>query len=99
LLDAAHIIPDSHERGIAAVRNGLALCKIHHAAYDSNILGIRPDLVVQIKSDLLDEVDAPMLQYGLKERHNQKLMVLPHTRSERPGADFLEFRYELFQSA
>ncbi len=99
LLDAAHIIPDSHERGLASVRNGLALCKIHHAAYDSNILGIRPDLVVQIKSDLLDEMDGPMLQYGLKERHDQKLMVLPKNRAERPGAENLEFRYELFQGA
>jgi putative restriction endonuclease len=99
LLDAAHIIPDSHERGLASVRNGLALCKIHHAAYDSNILGIRPDLVVQIKSDLLAEVDGPMLQHGLKERHNQRLMVLPKMRNEQPGAEFLEFRYELFQGA
>lgn len=99
LLDAAHIIPDSHERGIASVRNGLALCKIHHAAYDSNILGIRPDLVVQIKSDLLEEVDGPMLQYGLKERHDQRLMVLPRVRGERPRTDFLEWRYEVFQSA
>ena len=40
LLDAAHIAPDSSEHGIAAVRNGLALCKIHHAAFDANILGI-----------------------------------------------------------
>jgi putative restriction endonuclease len=99
LLDAAHIIPDSHERGLASVRNGLALCKIHHAAYDSNILGIRPDLVVQIKSDLLEEVDGPMLRYGLKERHNQHLMVIPRVRGERPGAEFLEWRYELFQHA
>jgi putative restriction endonuclease len=54
---------------------------------------------VRIKSDLLDEVDGPMLQYGLKERHNQRLMVLPKVRGERPGADFLEWRYEVFQSA
>jgi putative restriction endonuclease len=99
LLDAAHIIPDSHERGLASVRNGLALCKIHHAAYDSNILGIRPDLVVQIKSDLLDEVDGPMLQYGLKERHNQRLMVLPKVRGERPGQEFLEWRCDVFEGA
>lgn len=99
LLDAAHIIPDSHKDGVASVRNGLSMCKIHHAAYDSNILGIRPDCVVQIRSDLLDEIDGPMLQHGLKERHNQRLMVLPKMRSEQPGAEFLEFRYELFQGA
>jgi len=99
LLDGAHIIPDNHERGLASVRNGLALCKIHHAAYDSNILGIRPDLVVQIKSDLLEEVDGPMLRYGLKERHNERLMVVPKARDERPGAEYLQWRYELFQGA
>ena len=58
LLDAAHIVPDREEHGIAAARNGLALCKIHHAAYDSFVLGIGPDLVVEIHADLLHEIDA-----------------------------------------
>jgi len=38
LLDAAHIVPDSDERGVASVRNGLAMCKIHHAAFDAQFL-------------------------------------------------------------
>lgn len=76
-IDAAHIIPDHDEAGIAAVRNGMSLCKIHHAAYDCNILGIRPDLFVEIRSDLLHEIDGPMLQHGLQERHGQRLMVIP----------------------
>ncbi|WFR74686.1 HNH endonuclease signature motif containing protein [Prescottella defluvii] len=42
LLDAAHIVSDGHDAGIASVRNGLALCKIHHAAFDVRILGITP---------------------------------------------------------
>src|SRR6266511_1601323 len=33
LLDAAHILPDGHPKGLPVVPNGLALCKIHHAAY------------------------------------------------------------------
>ncbi len=99
LLDAAHIVPDSHEAGIASVRNGLALCKIHHAAFDARILGVRPDLVVQIRADLLDEIDGPMLQHGLKERHNQPLMVLPRSRSERPDQALLEVEYDRFRQA
>lgn len=98
LLDAAHIIEDGHELGVASVRNGLALCKIHHAAFDAGILGIRPDHVVQIRKDLLAEVDGPMLQYGLKERHDQKLMVLPALRVERPDLELLEIAYEKFQA-
>jgi putative restriction endonuclease len=99
LLDAAHIVPDSDDGGIASVRNGLAMCKIHHAAFDAHILGIRPDLVVEIRQDLLIEIDGPMLEYGLKERHGQKLMVVPPVRAERPDRELLEASYEKFRSA
>ncbi|MDN5764576.1 MAG: HNH endonuclease [Humibacillus sp.] len=99
LLDAAHIIPDRDERGIAAVRNGLALCKIHHAALDSHILGVRPDYVVEIRDDLLHEVDGPMLRYGLQERHGERLMALPTARSERPDRALLEVAYGEFRAA
>ena len=56
LLDAAHIIEDVQEGGDPVVPNGLSLCKIHHAAFDRNLLGISPAYVVKINADLLDEV-------------------------------------------
>ncbi len=99
LLDAAHIVPDRAEAGIAVVRNGLALCKIHHAAYDCHVLGIRPDLVVEIRADLLEEVDGPMLEHGLKGRHGQSLMALPAVRAERPDRELLDHRYACFRAA
>lgn len=99
LLDAAHIVPDSEEYGIASVVNGLALCKIHHAAFDVHILGIRPDHTVQIRPDLLSEIDGPMLQHGLKERHGQQLMKLPASVAERPRKDLLEAAYGRFLAA
>lgn len=98
LLDAAHIVPDGHEAGIASVRNGLALCKIHHAAYDVKMLGIRPDYVVEIREDLLAEVDGPMLEFGLKGRHGERLMVVPQNRTERPDRDLLDLSYQDFRS-
>lgn len=99
LLDAAHIIPDSAPNGLPVVANGLALCKIHHAAYDRNILGIRPDHVVEIHRRLLDEVDGPMLRHGLQERHGQRLMQVPARRADRPDPARLEERYEQFRAA
>lgn len=98
LLDAAHIIPDSDDDGIASVVNGMALCKIHHAAFDVGILGIRPDLVVQIQSELMHEVDGPMLRHGLQEMHGIRVTV-PSARAERPRADLLERAYERFKQA
>ena len=99
LLDAAHILPDSHPNGEPWVSNGLSLCKLHHAAFDANILGIRPDKVIEIREDILQEFDGPMLQYGLKECHNQRLAILPSSRREQPRPEFLEERYDLFRAA
>lgn len=96
LLDAAHIVEDGHDKGIASVRNGLALCKIHHAAYDAGILGVRPDLQVQIRADILEEIDGPLLEHGLKGLHGQRLRVVPQSKNERPDPDLLTIHYERF---
>jgi putative restriction endonuclease len=97
LLDAAHIIPDRDTRGVPAVSNGLALCKIHHAAYDQNILGVRPDYVIEVRADILEEIDGPMLKHGLQEMHDLTL-TLPRRRADRPDHDLLEERYERFRA-
>lgn len=99
LLDAAHIIPDSDPRGLPVVPNGLALCKIHHAAYDQNILGIRPDYLIEIHHRLLDELDGPMLRHGLQEHHAKPLMQLPRRHADRPDPQRLIERYAQFRAA
>ena len=98
LLDAAHIQEDS-ARGLPVVRNGLALCKMHHAAYDRRILGITPDYEVRINADVLHEVDGPMLRHGIQEFHAKRLMVVPERRSERPDRELLDARYRAFLDA
>ena len=95
LLDAAHIIPDSDPEGEPVVQNGLSLCKLHHAAYDRNFLSIRPDYVIEVRQDVLDEEDGPMLRHGLKGMHHQAI-VLPRSVGLRPDRDRLERRYEQF---
>lgn len=95
LLDAAHIVEDADIAGLAVVTNGLALCKIHHAAYDRNLMGITPDYVVRINGALLEEVDGPMLRYGLQDMHGKSL-VLPGRVRDRPSRDGLAARWEKF---
>jgi putative restriction endonuclease len=98
LLDAAHILPDGHPRGKPVVPNGLALCKIHHAAYDANYLGVRPDFVVEVRRDVSEAEDGPMLLHGLQEMAGVRL-ALPRARSARPDPTRLEERYERFRLA
>jgi putative restriction endonuclease len=95
LLDAAHIIPDTAETGLAIVSNGLSLCKLHHAAYDRDLMGISPDYRVEINPNLLAEVDGPMLKHGLQEMHG-KAILLPEHVVERPNRDRLAERYQGF---
>jgi putative restriction endonuclease len=94
LLDAAHIIPDN-EGGPPNVNNGISLCKIHHAAFDTNILGINEDFRIEVRQDILEEVDGPMLKYGLQEFHNKEL-ILPRSRASYPDKQFIIDRYERF---
>lgn len=96
LLDAAHIIADGLPHGDPVIPNGMAMCKIHHAAFDSEILGVRPDLTLHVRQDVLLERDGPMLRHGLQEMHNHKLMKLPTQRAARPDRSRLEERYEHF---
>lgn len=98
LLDAAHIIGDNKQHGLPIVQNGLSLCKIHHAAFDANLLGISPDYVVHINGALMDEIDGPMLRHGLQEMDG-RLLTLPARASDRPGADRLAERFDEFRAA
>lgn len=99
LLDAAHIIPDRDARGEATIPNGLALCKLHHAAYDTNLLGIDGDRRIHVRRDLLDEVDGPLLESGIKGFHSAPLRVLPRAANEHPDRDRLAERFEHFAKA
>lgn len=99
LLDAAHILPDSHPEGEPVTSNGLSLCKLHHAAFDRNVVGIRPDLVIEVRDDILKEIDGPMLRFGLQDLQGKKLMVVPRNEADKPNVSFLDERYQLFCSA
>lgn len=98
LLEAAHILPDSHPQGEPIVPNGMALCALHHSAFDRNIFGVRPDLVLEVRQDILEEVDGPMLRHGLQAINGERLLV-PRSAALQPKKEFLELRYEMFRKA
>ncbi|MFX0575112.1 HNH endonuclease [Nocardia nepalensis] len=99
LLDAAHIIADPKEHGSADVDNGLCLCKIHHAAFDANLLGISPDYQIHIGAKLMqDQSSGSMLRHGFQEIDG-KLLTLPRRYSDRPAPKRLEERFGEFKNA
>jgi putative restriction endonuclease len=95
LLDAAHIVPDAEPEGEPIVSNGLALCRLHHAAFDRFFLGVTPDYVIEIRPDLLNETDGPTLRHAMQALHGQRI-ILPRRKEHRPAVDLLTVRYERF---
>jgi putative restriction endonuclease len=96
LLQAAHIIDDRDPSGHATVVNGVALCAIHHLAYDRNLMGIDPGGVVHISKRLLEEVDGPMLANGIQHFHGAAILQ-PRRSDERPDPERLAIRFERFR--
>ncbi|MGH8824436.1 MAG: HNH endonuclease [Jiangellaceae bacterium] len=94
LLDAAHILSDA-EGGQPVVSNGMAMCKIHHAAYDQHLISVTSGYRIAVLRSVLEEFDGPMLRHGLQEIDGLPIQ-LPKRRAELPDRDLLAQRHARF---
>ena len=97
LLDAAHILGDA-DGGEPIVTNGISMCKIHHAAFDHNLLGIRPDHRVEVRSDVMAETDGPTLLHSFQALDGAQI-TLPKRRRAQPDRERLAERFRRFREA
>jgi len=86
LVDAAHIIPVSEPDGTDAVSNGIALCRLHHGAYDNALLGVLPDYRVALNEAEANHLREAELAHGLQAfRANlPEMITLPAVFANRP---------------
>jgi len=99
LLDASHIIRDADARGVPAVSNGMALCAIHHRAFDNMLITVDPDYRVRVSQRLLEDEDGPMLERGIKDFHMKGAMYLPRRSQDKPDKEALDERLSKFERA
>jgi putative restriction endonuclease len=98
LLDAAHIINDVDEQfGQPIMGNGIPLSKIHHAAFDAQLIGIDPDFKIHVSEKLLSLRDGPTLE-ALRQ-FDGRMLRPPQRDADRPDKDRLAMRFEIFKSA
>jgi putative restriction endonuclease len=67
LVDAAHIIPVSHPQSSDEVTNGLALCRLHHAAYDNGLLGVQSSYQIVINPDAVSRLETLKLHTAFED--------------------------------
>jgi putative restriction endonuclease len=98
LLDAAHIVNDRDEElGQPLINNGITLSKLHHAAYDTNLIGIDADARIHVSERLLMLKDGPTLE-ALRQ-FDGKLLMPPVRDKDKHDRDRLAIRFERFKAA
>lgn len=87
LVDAAHIIPVSCPESTDEVTNGLALCRLHHAAYDNGLLGVQSDYSIAINPQYLERLKSLKLEDGFEEFKSSlpDKIIVPVEREVRPS--------------
>lgn len=85
LVEAAHIIPVP-AGGSNQTSNGLALCSLHHEAYDRALIGIKPDYSVDTNDHALNRLRR-LDRHGGWNRFEDNLrneIILPNRAQDRP---------------
>ena len=96
LLVGAHILPDA-EGGPASVTNGICMSTLHHAAFDTHLIGVDPDLKVHIAPRVTKGRDGPLLE-SLKALDGT-LLRAPQDSRAHPNPEHLERRFQKFRHA
>lgn len=86
LLDGAHILPVSHPDSTDETCNGVALCALHHRAYDRALITFDPEYRTHLNAGQVDELRGLGLDGGLEtfEAAVRPILILPPDRRDRP---------------
>jgi putative restriction endonuclease len=97
LVQAAHIVPVSHDAGTDLTSNGIALCALHHYAYDRGLVYVDENYSVEINQNKVEQLRAIHRDSGLEEfiGSMRDLIILPPAISDRPHIEYLRLANSL----
>ena len=67
LIEAAHIVPHSHEIGTDDITNGISLCALHHTAYDKSLIYFEKDFLLKINKNKMKYLEKMGLDGGYRK--------------------------------
>jgi len=92
LIDAAHILPVAEPGSTDETTNGIAFCKLHHAAYDRNLLSFDHRYRIEVSSAQIDRLTESNLIGGLRQfqRNLRDAIILPADRRDYPSQAYIK---------
>jgi putative restriction endonuclease len=91
LVDAAHIIPVASIKSTDETKNGIALCRLHHAAFDRNLISFDERYKVEVSGAESARLTAANLAGGLtKFKQSLKTAIyLPNDARDYPPPQYI----------
>ncbi|NUM56486.1 MAG: HNH endonuclease [Candidatus Hydrogenedentes bacterium] len=89
LVEAAHIVPVSVENSTDATNNGIALCSLHHSAFDAGLVTLDERYRILVSENKISELRLQNLLGGehLFRTSLRPVISVPPTHSDRPRID------------
>ena len=87
LIEAAHIVPHSHEKGSDNIGNGVGLCALHHTAYDRSLIYFDEELNILINESKIQYLEKVGLDSGIRkfEKLSFDKIQIPENHTLRPN--------------
>lgn len=86
LVEAAHIVPHSHEKGTDDVKNGVCLCSLHHNAYDQSLIYFTENYTINFNNDKINYLEKIQRDSGIKKFMDLSFekLILPKSQLLHP---------------
>lgn len=97
LVDAAHIVPVSFESSTDETSNGIALSKLHHAAYDRGLITLNEQYQIVYKESEISRLTELNLHGGVAEFLGSLRPVIdaPPALADRPNITYIRTANQL----
>lgn len=97
LLDAAHILPAAHPESTDGTDNGVALCALHHRAFDRTLVTFDAKFRTHANEAMIERLAAESRDGGLApfRRALRPILALPPDQRDRPARHFVDKANEL----
>lgn len=90
--EGAHIVPVAWEGSTDETKNGIYMCRIHHSAYDRQLLAVDSTYRVRVNWDLAETLLVDESEYSRKwlvEVDGHQLKHLPQDKKDWPDEKYL----------
>ena len=97
LIEGAHIIPAVHQNSTDETSNGVALCVLHHRAYDRGLVTFDPDFRIYLNADQLANLERGGFDGGLDafQANLRPIIIVPPDQRDRPNDRYVNAANEL----